>query len=175
MLVFLYFLQIKLGDSDMKITIAAVGKLKEKYLKEAISEYSKRLSRFTEVEIIEVDDEYAPDTLSEGQEGQVKKKEAGKLLKRIKQGSYVILLDLAGEQITSSKFSSKLENIMLSGNSHITFIIGGSLGLDQSLINIADYRLCLSKMTFPHQLARVILMEQVYRAFKIIKNETYHK
>ncbi|AEY68091.1 23S rRNA (pseudouridine(1915)-N(3))-methyltransferase RlmH [Clostridium sp. BNL1100] len=159
----------------MKITIAAVGKLKEKYLKEAISEYSKRLSRFTEVEIIEVDDEYAPDSLSEAQESQVKKKEAEKILKRVKQGSYVILLDLAGEQITSSGFSAKVENIMLSGNSHITFIIGGSLGLDQSLINIADYRLCLSKMTYPHQLARVILMEQVYRAFKIIKNETYHK
>lgn len=159
----------------MKITIAAVGKLKEKYLKEAISEYSKRLSRFSEVEIIEVDDEYAPDTLSEAQESLVKKKEADKLLKRVKQGSYVILLDLAGEQTTSSGFSAKIENIMLSGNSHITFIIGGSLGLDQSLINIADYRLCLSKMTFPHQLARVILMEQVYRAFKIIKNETYHK
>ncbi len=159
----------------MKITIAAVGKLKEKYLKEAISEYSKRLSRYSEVEIIEVDDEYAPDTLSEAQESQVKKKEADKLLKRVKQGSYVILLDLAGEQTTSSGFSAKIENIMLSGNSHITFIIGGSLGLDQSLINIADYRLCLSKMTFPHQLARVILMEQVYRAFKIIKNETYHK
>ncbi len=159
----------------MKITIAAVGKLKEKYLKEAISEYSKRLSRFSEVEIIEVDDEYAPDTLSEAQESQVKKKEADKLLKRVKQGSYVILLDLAGEQTTSSGFSAKIENIMLSGNSHITFIIGGSLGLDQSLINIADYRLCLSKMTFPHQLARVILIEQVYRAFKIIKNETYHK
>lgn len=159
----------------MKITIAAVGKLKEKYLKEAISEYSKRLSRFSEVKIIEVDDEYAPDTLSEAQESQVKKKEADKLLKRVKQGSYVILLDLAGEQTTSSGFSAKIENIMLSGNSHITFIIGGSLGLDQSLINIADYRLCLSKMTFPHQLVRVILMEQVYRAFKIIKNETYHK
>lgn len=159
----------------MKITIAAVGKLKEKYLKEAISEYSKRLSRFAEVEIIEVDDEYAPDSLSEAQESQVKKKEAEKILKRVKQGSYVILLDLAGEQTTSSGFSAKIENIMLSGNSHITFIIGGSLGLDQSLISIADYRLCLSKMTYPHQLARVILMEQVYRAFKIIKNETYHK
>ncbi len=159
----------------MKITIAAVGKLKEKYLKEAISEYSKRLSRFAEVEIIEVDDEYAPDSLSEAQESQVKKKEAEKILKRVKQGSYVILLDLAGEQTTSSAFSAKIENIMLSGNSHITFIIGGSLGLDQSLISIADYRLCLSKMTYPHQLARVILMEQVYRAFKIIKNETYHK
>ncbi|EPR09564.1 23S rRNA (pseudouridine(1915)-N(3))-methyltransferase RlmH [Ruminiclostridium papyrosolvens] len=159
----------------MKITIAAVGKLKEKYLKEAISEYSKRLSRFTEVEFIEVDDEYAPDSLSEAQESQVKLKEAEKILKRVKQGSYVILLDLAGEQITSLGFSAKLENIMLSGNSHITFIIGGSLGLDQNLINTADYRLCLSKMTFPHQLARVILMEQVYRAFKIIKNETYHK
>lgn len=159
----------------MKITIVAVGKLKEKYLKEAVSEYSKRLSRFTEIEIIEVDDEYTPDSLSVAQESQVKKKEAERLLKRVKQGSYVVLLDLAGEQTTSSGFSAKLENVMLSGNSHITFIIGGSLGLDQSLIKVADYRLCLSKMTYPHQLARVILMEQIYRAFKIIKNETYHK
>lgn len=159
----------------MKITIAAVGKLKEKYLKEGIAEYVKRLSRFAEVELVEVEDEHAPESLSEAQEGQVKQREAERLLKRIKEGSYIILLDLAGQQASSEVFSSKLESIMLSGNSHITFIIGGSLGLDQSLVGAANYRLCLSKMTFPHQLARLILLEQIYRAFKIMKNETYHK
>lgn len=159
----------------MKITIAAVGKLKERYLKDGISEYTKRLSRFAELELIEVDDDHAPESLSTAQEAQVKHREAERLLKRVKDGSYVVLLDLAGEQLDSEGFSTKLENIMLSGNSHITFIIGGSLGLDQSLITAANYRICLSKMTFPHQLARLILLEQVYRAFKIMKNETYHK
>lgn len=159
----------------MKITIAAVGKLREKYLKEGIQEYAKRLSRFADMELIEVEDEQAPDTLSPAQESQVKQREAERLLKRIKEGSYIVLLDLAGEQTTSEGFASKIKNIMLTGNSHITFIIGGSLGLDQSLISAANYRICLSKMTFPHQLARLILMEQTYRAFKIIKNEVYHK
>lgn len=159
----------------MKITIAAVGKIKEKYLKDGIAEYVKRLSRFAEVELIEVEDEHAPESLSSAQESQVKMKEAERLLRRIKEGSYLILLDLAGKQLTSEEFSSKLENIMLSGNSQITFIIGGSLGLDQSLVNAADFRISFSKMTFPHQLARLILLEQVYRAFKILKNETYHK
>lgn len=160
---------------SMKITIAAVGKLKEKYLKDGIAEYVKRLSRFTEVEFIEVEDEQAPENLSAAQESQVKQREAERMLKRIKEGSYIILLDLAGKQISSEDFSEKLENIMLSGNSHITFIIGGSLGLDQSLMNAANFRISFSKMTFPHQLARLILLEQVYRAFKIMKNETYHK
>ncbi|PYG87183.1 23S rRNA (pseudouridine1915-N3)-methyltransferase [Ruminiclostridium sufflavum DSM 19573] len=159
----------------MKITIAAVGKLKERYLKDGISEYAKRLSRFAEIEQIEVEDEPAPESLSAAQEIQIKQKESERLLKKIKEGSFIILLDLAGEQVNSQKFSAKLENIMLSGNSHITFIIGGSLGLAQSLINLADYRICLSKMTFPHQMVRLILLEQVYRAFKIMKNETYHK
>jgi 23S rRNA (pseudouridine1915-N3)-methyltransferase len=159
----------------VKITIAAVGKLKERYLKDGISEYAKRLSRFAELELVEVDDEHAPESLSMAQESQVKRREAERLLKRIKDSSYIVLLDLAGEQLDSQSFSEKLENIMLSGYSHITFIIGGSLGLDQSLINAANYRICLSKMTFPHQLARLVLLEQAYRAFKIMKNETYHK
>lgn len=159
----------------MKITIAAVGKMKERYLKDGISEYVKRISRFAEVDTIEVDDEHAPENLSGAQESQVKQREAERLLKRVKDNSYIILLDLAGEQANSEALSSKLENIMLNGNSHITFIIGGSLGLDKSLIEAADYRMCLSKMTFPHQLARLILLEQIYRAFKIINNETYHK
>lgn len=159
----------------MKITIAAVGKLKERYMKDGIAEYVKRLSRYAEVEFVEVEDEHAPESLSAAQESQVKQKEAERLLRRVKDGAYIVLLDLAGEQISSEAFSTKLDNIMLSGNSHITFIIGGSLGLDQSLINASNYRICLSKMTFPHQLARLILLEQIYRAFKILKNETYHK
>jgi len=159
----------------MKITIATVGKLKERYLKDGISEYVKRLSRFAELDIIEVDDEHAPESLSTAQESQVKQREAERLLKRVKDGTYIVLLDLAGDQCDSQGFSSKLKNIMVSGYSHITFIIGGSLGLDQSLINAANYRICLSKMTYPHQLVRLILLEQVYRAFKIMKNETYHK
>lgn len=159
----------------MKITIAAVGKLKERYLKDGMAEYAKRLSRFCEFEIIEVDDEHAPDSLSPAQEAQVRQREAERLLKRVREGSYIVLLDLAGQQAGSEAFSAKLESVMLSGSSHITFIIGGSLGLDQSLIDAANYRLCLSKMTFPHQLVRLILIEQIYRAFKIMKNETYHK
>lgn len=159
----------------MKITIAAIGKLKERYLKDGISEYTKRISRFADIELVEVEDEHAPDSYSPAQEAQVKQREAERLLKRIKDSSYIVLLDLAGEQISSENFSAKLENIMLSGNSHITFIIGGSLGLDQSLISAANYRVCLSKMTFPHQLARLVLVEQIYRAFKILKGETYHK
>ena len=159
----------------MKITIAAVGKLKERYMKDGIAEYVKRLSRYAEVEFVEVEDEHAPESLSTAQESQVKQKEAERLLRRVKDGTFIVLLDLAGEQISSEAFSTKLDNIMLSGNSHITFIIGGSLGLDQSLINASNYRICLSKMTFPHQLARLILLEQIYRAFKILKNETYHK
>lgn len=159
----------------MKITIAAVGKLKEKYLKEGMAEYAKRLSRFADIELVEVEDEHAPDSLSPAQEEQVKQREAERLLKRVREGSYIILLDLAGEQLTSEGLAAKLETVMLSGNSHITFIIGGSLGVDKSLVNAAGYRLCLSKMTFPHQVARLILLEQTYRAFKIMKNETYHK
>jgi len=144
-------------------------------MKDGIAEYVKRLSRFAEVEFVEVEDEHAPESLSAAQESQVKQKEAERLLRRVKDGAYIVLLDLAGEQLSSEAFSTKLDNIMLSGNSHITFIIGGSLGLDQSLINASNYRICLSKMTFPHQLARLILLEQIYRAFKILKNETYHK
>lgn len=159
----------------MRITIAAVGKLKDKYLKDGIAEYVKRLSRFADVDLIEVEDEQAPDSLSPAQAEQVKQKEAERLLKRIKEGSYLVLLDVSGEQLSSEAFSNKLESIMLGGSSHITFIIGGSLGVDSSLIKAAQYRISLSRMTFPHQLARLILLEQIYRGFKIMRNEVYHK
>lgn len=159
----------------MKITIIAVGKLKEKYLKEGIAEYSKRLSRFCDMEIVEVEDEQAPENLSPAQELQIKKKEAEKVIKRIKAGSLIIVLDIKGEKYGSEEFAQRLGSFFVSGKSHITFTIGGSLGSDEELIKKADYRLSLSNMTFPHQLARLILLEQIYRAFKINNGEIYHK
>ncbi len=159
----------------MKITIAAVGKIKEKYLKDGIDEYTKRLSRFCDLEIIEVQDEQAPDNLSEAGEKQIMKKEAEKLLKRIKEGSLLVVMDVKGEKLDSEGFAAKLKSFFVSGSSHITFIIGGSLGVDEELIKRASLRLSMSSMTFPHQLARLILLEQIYRCFKINSGETYHK
>ena len=159
----------------MKITIVAMGKLKGKYLKEGISEYSKRLSRFCELQIIEVEDEQAPENLSVSQEEQVKRREAERIIKRVKEGSVLIVLDLKGKKLSSEEFSDKLNSFFISGKSHITFVIGGSLGLDEELVRKADFSLSLSDMTFPHQLARLILVEQIFRAFKILNNETYHK
>ncbi len=159
----------------MKITIAAVGRIKEKYLKDGIDEYAKRLSRFCDLEIIEVQDEQAPDNLSEAGEKQIMKKEAEKLLKRIKEGSLLVVMDVKGEKLDSEGFAAKLKSFFVSGNSHITFIIGGSLGVDEELLKKANLRLSMSNMTFPHQLARLILLEQIYRCFKINSDETYHK
>ena len=159
----------------MKLTVIAVGKLKERYLKEGIGEYNKRLSRFCELQIIEVDDEQAPENLSESQEIQVKRKEAERIIKKAKDGSVLIVLDLKGKKLNSEGFADKLNSFFISGKSHITFVIGGSLGLDEELVKRADFRLCLSDMTFPHQLTRLILLEQVFRVFKILNNETYHK
>lgn len=159
----------------MKIKIAVVGKLKEKYLKQAVSEYSKRLSRFTKLEIIEVSDEKAGEELSAAERMMVMKKEADRLLPKIPGGSIMILLDVEGGMMTSEMFSETISAYTISGKSDFCFVIGGSLGVHSSLIERADLRLSLSKMTFPHQLVRVILLEQLFRAFKIINNETYHK
>ncbi len=159
----------------MKITLAAVGKLKEKYLKDGIAEYTKRLSRFCYIEIIEVEDEPAPENMSRAQEAQIKAREAEKLLKRVKDSSRVIVLDVKGQSMDSEGFAKRLNSFFISGCSHVTFIIGGSLGLDESLIKRADLRFSMSALTFPHQLARLVLFEQVYRVFKIINGETYHK
>lgn len=159
----------------MKLTVIAVGKLKEKYLKEGINEYSKRLSRFCELEIIEVNDEQAPDSLSSMQEEQAKKKEAERVIKRLKPGTVLIILDVRGVKVSSPDLANKLNSYFISGKSHITFVIGGSLGIDKELLGMADLRLSLSDMTFPHQLTRLILLEQVFRAFKIINGEPYHK
>ena len=159
----------------MQITFIAVGKIKEKYLKEGINEYLKRLRPYAKVDIIEVGDEPAPEKASPAEELQIKEREAEKIAKHIKEGSFVIALALEGKMLSSEALAEKLESLALNGKSHITFLIGGSLGLAQSLLNRADYLLCLSPMTFPHQLVRLIFLEQIYRAFKIIKGETYHK
>ena len=159
----------------MNITLISVGKLKEKYLKEAIDEYSKRLKRYCKLEIIELPDEKTPDNESEKEELQIKDKEGELILSKIKDNSYVIAMDLKGKHITSEEFSGLIQDLGVTGNPNITFIIGGSLGLSQKVISRANYKLCFSKMTFPHQLFRVMLLEQVYRAFRIMKNEPYHK
>ncbi|MDB2093698.1 MAG: 23S rRNA (pseudouridine(1915)-N(3))-methyltransferase RlmH [Clostridium sp.] len=159
----------------MNISIIAVGKLKEKYLKQAIDEYSKRLSRYCKLEVIELPDEKTPDNASEKEEQQIKEKEGRLILSKIKDNSYVIAMDLKGKQITSEEFASFISNCGVTGNSNIVFIIGGSLGLSEGVIKRANYKLCFSKMTFPHQLFRVMLLEQVYRGFRIINNEPYHK
>lgn len=159
----------------MKIRILTVGKLKEKYLVSGIKEYEKRLNGYCQVEMIEVFDEPIPDRASAVIEEQIKNKEAKKLVEKIKKDDYVIVLDLHGKQLDSVELSKHIETCMLHGKSTIDFVIGGSLGLGKDIIERADFRLCFSKMTFPHQLMKLILMEQIYRSFKIMKNETYHK
>ena len=145
----------------MQIQIISVGKLKEKYLRDAVLEYTKRLSRFCSIKILEVSEEKAPETLSIAEEEQVKRKEADKIKAALSKNTFTIVLDLKGEQLDSIQFSNKLSTDD-SGKSHITFILGGSIGLDRQLVKEADYNLCLSNMTFPHQLSRVILLEQIY-------------
>lgn len=159
----------------MKITIIGPGKLKEKYLKDGIAEYTKRLSTYTKMEIIEVSDEKCPENLSPADMEIVKKKEGERILSKISDSSYVITLELEGKQLTSEALSEKIEAVTLQGYSHITFIIGGSLGLHQSVREKSHFKLCFSKMTFPHQLMKLILVEQIYRGFRILRNGPYHK
>lgn len=159
----------------MKIDLICVGKIKEKFYTMAIDEYSKRLSRYIKLNIIEVQDEMTPDNASDAMEDIIKKKEAEKILKNIKQDSYVITLEISGEMVDSVKLSKKIENIGVTGNGNITFVIGGSLGLHSSVSDRSDYKLSFSKITFPHQLMRVVLLEQIYRSYRIINNEPYHK
>ena len=158
----------------LSIDIICVGKIKENYLKDAISEYSKRLSRFCNLNIIELQDEKLPEKLNDSIINEVKNKECSKILQAIKKDSYVICLDLKGKEFSSEEFSKKIENISLNFNSKITFVIGGTLGLNEEILSIAQEKICFSKMTFPHQLIRVFLLEQLFRAFKISNNETYH-
>lgn len=159
----------------MKITVLTVGKIKEKYFTDGIAEYSKRLSRYCKLDIVEVADEKTPDNASEAEELQIKEKEGDRLLKYIKDGDYVIALAIEGKQLDSVELSKKIEKLGTSGVSHIIFVIGGSLGLEQRILKRADFKLSFSKMTFPHQMMRMILLEQVYRGFRIMKNEPYHK
>lgn len=159
----------------MKIKIICVGKLKEKYLKEAIDEYHKRLSRFATVEITELQDERIPDNPSKAQMAEVLKKEGDKILAKISPSDYLITLCVEGKLYSSEELASCISRICVDGNSTITFVIGGSLGIREDIKNMSKIKLSFSRMTFPHQLMRVILLEQVYRAFKINANEEYHK
>lgn len=157
----------------MRIKIVCLGKLKEKYLKDGVEEYIKRISRFAKAEIIELPDEKIPDNPNQSQCTSILKTEGEKIKKHIE--GYVIALCVEGDNISSEKLAEKIGSITLNGNSTITFIIGGSLGIDDGVKALADFKLSFSKMTFPHQLMRLILTEQLYRAFKINANESYHK
>ncbi len=159
----------------MNIRIVAVGKIKEKYMQEGIKEFSKRLSRYCNLEICQVEDEKAPENLSKKEMEIVKIKEGNRILSKIPQYSYVISLVIQGKNLSSEDLADKIENLMIDGINDITFLIGGSLGLSQEVIQRSNFKLSFSKMTFPHQLMRVILLEQVYRGFRIIKGEPYHK
>lgn len=159
----------------MNITIICVGKLKEKYLKEASDEYSKRLGRYCRLEIIEVPDEKIPECASSRDEQIVREKEGRAILKHVKNGMHFITLDLKGKAMDSEKFAKYIETCGLNGRSSIAFAIGGSLGLSEDVLERSDFSISFSKMTFPHQLMRIILLEQLYRGFKIINGETYHK
>lgn len=159
----------------MNISIICIGKLKEKYWSDAIQEYSKRLSKYCTLSIKELKEEKAPDNPSKAEELTIKEVEGKNILKQIKKDAYVIALEIQGKELTSEELSEKIEILGISGKSDVIFIIGGSIGLSEEVLNRSDYRLSFSKMTYPHQMMRVILLEQIYRSFKIIKNEVYHK
>lgn len=163
-----------MGDF-MKITILAVGKLKEKYWKQAISEYEKRLSAYSKIEIIEVPDEKAPENMSDKEIEQVKEKEGQRLLAKIKPQATVITLEIQGKMLSSEGLAEEMQRRMTQGQSDFVFVIGGSNGLHEDVLQRSNYALSFSKMTFPHQMMRVVLIEQVYRAFKIMRGEAYHK
>ena len=158
----------------LHINIICVGKIKETFFKDAIQEYSKRLSRFCSLSITEIADEKIPDKTNEKIENDIKEKEGNNILSHIKKDSYVIALDLKGKEFDSIAFSKEISNLSIS-SSNITFIIGGSLGISNKVLSACNEKICFSKLTFPHQLIRIFLLEQLYRAFKISNNETYHK
>ena len=159
----------------MRINIVCVGKIKEKYLKLGIDEFKKRLSKYCKLEIIELEDEKAPENLSDKEMLMIKEKEGKKILSKIKDNSYVIALAIDGKNLSSEELAETINKLGVRGVSNITFVIGGSLGLSDEVLSRADYKLSFSKMTFPHQLMRLILLEQVYRAYRINNNEPYHK
>ncbi|WP_304225379.1 23S rRNA (pseudouridine(1915)-N(3))-methyltransferase RlmH [Phascolarctobacterium succinatutens] len=158
----------------MKITIACVGKIKEKYLTAGIEEFSKRLTPFCKLETLAINEERMPDNPSPAEKQQVLERETQRLLAIIPANSYVILLDVIGKQLSSPDLAAKLDELALAGNSHITFVIGGTFGYTDALRKRADWALSFSKMTFTHQMIRLLLIEQIYRAFKISRGEKYH-
>ena len=159
----------------MNIDIVCVGRIKERYLTDAIAEYSKRLSRYCKLNIIEVADEKTPEHASAGVERQIRAKEGERIAKHLKPGAFVIALAIDGQMLSSEGLAAKVSQLGIQGVSHIQLVIGGSIGLDEAVLKRADYKLSFSKMTFPHQLMRVILLEQIYRAYKINAGEPYHK
>lgn len=159
----------------MRISIICVGKIKEKFYRDAIDEYAKRLGKYCKLEIVEVADEKTPDKASAAEEEQIKLKEAERILAKIKDDAYVCTLEILGNKYTSESFAGMLEQAAVNGKSHIVFVIGGSLGLHSSVLKRSNKGISFSDMTFPHQLMRVILCEQIYRAYRIISGEPYHK
>ena len=158
----------------LNINIVCIGKIKENYLKDAINEYSKRLRKYCKLNILELPDEKIPDKLNESISQEIKAKESNNILNHIKKDSYIICLDLKGKEFSSEEFSKNIDNLSLQ-TSNITFVIGGSLGLSEDILKKAHQKICFSKMTFPHQLIRVFLLEQIFRGFKISHGETYHR
>ena len=159
----------------MKITILCVGKCKEKFMQQAVAEYEKRLGRYVKMQIIEVPDEKTPDKASDALNEQIKNTEAERLMKHIREQDYVIALAIDGKMLDSVELSEKIGRLGVEGKSSVAFVIGGSLGLGNEVLKRADYKLSFSRMTFPHQLMRVILLEQIYRSYRIISGEPYHK
>lgn len=159
----------------MKITIIAVGKVKEKFYRDALVEYGKRLGKYCRLEVVEVEDEKTPDKSGEALELQIKEKEAQRILKYVKEDAYLISLEIEGRKMDSVSFAKKLEKLATYGTSHIQFVIGGSLGLHDMVSARADEKISFSDMTFPHQLMRILLEEQIYRGYRIICGEPYHK
>jgi len=159
----------------VNITIVSVGKIKEKYIKLGMEEFQKRLSKYCKLSLIEVADEKAPENMSEKEMENVKKAEGQRILSNVKEGSYAITLEIGGNMLSSEELANKMEKLGVSGKSDITFIIGGSIGLSDEVLRRSDYGLSFSRMTFPHQLMRLILIEQIYRSYRIMRNEPYHK
>ena len=159
----------------MNITILCVGQIKEKYFRDAIAEYQKRLSRHCKLQMIEVADEKTKENASEAENDLIRKKEGERLLKHIKDSDYCITLEIDGKMLTSEGLSKEIDRLGLAGKSSLVFVIGGSIGLDTAVLKRSDYALSFSKMTFPHQLMRVILLEQIYRSYRIMRGEPYHK
>ena len=159
----------------MHITILAVGKIKESYWQDAIAEYSMRLRKYCKLDVIEVADEKTPDQAGEALQRQIRDREGERLLKHIKENAYVITLEITGKMTDSEGLAEKIGQLGIQGNSEVVFVIGGSIGLGEAVLRRSDYALSFSKMTFPHQMMRVILLEQIYRSYRILHGEPYHK